>query len=71
VCSDLGDARPGGLQKVFDPVLADLGNLMVRSRSLIVVDWAANREIHAVIRRQAVGLAEVHGASLVGGAGGS
>ena len=58
ICRDYGDASPGGLQKVLDPTLDELDDLLIRSRSLIVVDWAANREIHAVIRRCEVGLGE-------------
>ncbi|UCD74782.1 MAG: hypothetical protein JSV91_13460 [Phycisphaerales bacterium] len=58
VCCDYGDAAPGGLHKVLEPAQNQLEDLLVRSRSLIVVDWAANREIHAVIRRCAVGLTE-------------
>lgn len=63
ICCDLGDARPGGLHKVFDPVIDDLEQLLVRSRSLIVVDWAASREIHRVIRQHALQLAEVPAAA--------
>jgi hypothetical protein len=49
-CADLGDARHGGLQKPFDGVLEDLDGLLRKTRSLIVIDWKYNREIHAVIR---------------------
>ncbi|MEE9129643.1 MAG: hypothetical protein V3T84_06455 [Phycisphaerales bacterium] len=56
LCRDLGDAPAGGLHKVFDPIVSELEDLLRRSRSLIVVDWAANREIHGVIRKYAVGL---------------
>lgn len=55
-CRDLGDATPGALHRIFDPVLEELDALLIRSRSLIVVDWAANREIHAVIRQCSMGL---------------
>ncbi len=51
---DLGDAPPGGLHKVFDQALADLDALLLRTRSLIVIDWRFNREVHAVIRNFAV-----------------
>lgn len=61
ICHDLGDASPSGLHTVFDPLVEDLEALLVRSRSLIVVDWAANREIHSVIRRHFVGLAGIQG----------
>lgn len=49
-CTDLGDARHGGLHKPFDATLDDLDALLRRTRSLIVIDWKYNREIHAVIR---------------------
>lgn len=47
---DYGDAPPGALHRVFDRITADLDKLLLRSRSLIVIDWRYNREIHAVIR---------------------
>ncbi|NQT81748.1 hypothetical protein HQ563_01905 [bacterium] len=49
-CQDYGDAQPGGIHKVFDRLMKDLDDLLVRTRSLIVIDWRFNREIHAVIR---------------------
>ncbi|MCC6661562.1 MAG: hypothetical protein IT437_11830 [Phycisphaerales bacterium] len=48
--ADLGDARHGGLHIVYDGVRADLERLLIRTRSLIVIDWRFNREIHAVVR---------------------
>lgn len=51
ICRDFGDAPRGGLHKVFDPALAHLEKLLVRTRSLIVIDWRFNREIHAVLRQ--------------------
>lgn len=54
--SGYGDASPGGLHKMFDRARADLDALLVRTRSLIVIDWHYNREIHAVIRGFATGL---------------
>jgi hypothetical protein len=48
--SDLGDARHGGLHAVYDGVREDLERLLIRTRSLIVIDWRFNREIHAVVR---------------------
>ena len=56
LCRDLGDATAGGLHKVFDPIVSELEDLLLRSRSLIVVDWAAHREIHGVIRTVSAGL---------------
>lgn len=50
-CRDFGDAPRGGLHKIFDPILNTLDTLLVRTRSLIVIDWRFNREIHAVLRR--------------------
>jgi hypothetical protein len=56
-CADLGDAPAGGLHRVFDRAVADLEDLIVRTRSLIVIDWRSNREIHSVIRGCRTGLA--------------
>jgi hypothetical protein len=56
ICRDLGDAPAGGMHKVFDPALEDLQRLLLRARSLIVVDWTANREMHGVIRKFAAGV---------------
>ena len=55
-CRDFGDAPPGGIHQVFDRAQSDLDSLLLRSRSLIVIDWRFNREIHAVIRRHLVGV---------------
>ncbi|OAM90488.1 hypothetical protein OH491_02030 [Termitidicoccus mucosus] len=52
-CKDFGDASPFNLEKIFDPPLLELDNLLIRSRSLIVTDWTANREVSRVIRRLA------------------
>lgn len=49
-CKDFGDAPPLALENVFDQPLADLEKLLIRSRSLIVIDWNANREVHSAIR---------------------
>ncbi len=49
-CKDFGDAPPLALEGVFDQPLEDLEKLLVRSRSLIVIDWNANREVHSAIR---------------------
>ena len=57
-CADYGDAPSGGIHKVFDRLAADLSSLLLRTRSLIVIDWRANREIHSVIRNYLTGLAE-------------
>jgi len=49
-CRDLGDAPTGGLHKAFDKALGDVEGLLTRTRSLVVIDWRFNREIHAVLR---------------------
>jgi hypothetical protein len=56
-CRDYGDAPPGALHRVFDRAVADLDRLLLRTRSLIVIDWRYNREIHSVIRGYVTGLA--------------
>jgi len=53
VCRDYGDALPGGLHKVFDRSIADLSDLVLRSRSLIVADWHLNLEINSIISEYA------------------
>lgn len=50
VCRDVGDTKGLSPHVVFDETLAGLGDLLVRTRSLIVVDWRHNREVHAVLR---------------------
>lgn len=56
ICRDLGDARRGGLGAIYDPVLEQIRLLLVRTRSLIVIDWKYNREISGVIRKYLAGL---------------
>jgi hypothetical protein len=60
-CTDLGDARPGGVHLVLDRAVADFDRLLRKSRSLIVIDWSYNREIHAVIRQYQTGVAGTAG----------
>jgi hypothetical protein len=50
-CKDYGDAQRGGLHKVFERTIADLDNLILRTRNLIVTDRQSNQEISAVIQR--------------------
>ncbi len=50
VCKDFGDVPSLALETVFNRPLEELEKLLVRSRSLIVIDWNFNREIHAAIR---------------------
>lgn len=49
-CKDYGDAPSLALETVFNQPLEDLEKLLVRSRSLIVIDWNANREVHSAIQ---------------------
>lgn len=56
ICRDYGDARPGGLGAIYDPVMEQIRLLLVRTRSLIVIDWKYNREISGVIRKYLAGL---------------
>ena len=56
LAKDLGDAPPGGIHKVFDAAIEAIDDLVRRTRSLIVIDWRFNREVHAVVRRHLVGL---------------
>ncbi len=48
-CRDFGDAPPLALDEVFTTPLAELDDLVLRSRSLIVSDSQSNREIRTVI----------------------
>ena len=57
-CRDFGDAPAGGMHRVFDQVADELDALLVQTRSLIVIDWSFNREIHAVVRQHMVGMLE-------------
>ena len=49
-CKDYGDAPALALEAVFNKPLEEFEQLLVRSRSLIVIDWHANREVHSAIR---------------------
>jgi len=53
---DYGDAPMGGLHKVFDGAIEQLRDLVLRTRSLIVIDWRFNREVHGVVRQHLIGL---------------
>lgn len=50
-CRDLGDAPPSGVHQVFDRALDEVQSLVVRSRSILMVDWTYNREVRGVIDR--------------------
>jgi hypothetical protein len=47
---DYGDAPALALESAFAGPIQEFENLVVRSRSLVVIDWNANREVHAAIR---------------------
>jgi len=49
-CKDYGDAPALALEVIFNKPLEELEQLLIRSRSLIVIDWSANREVHSAIR---------------------
>jgi hypothetical protein len=55
-CADYGDAPSGAPHRVFDRAAGDLDRLLLRTRSLIVIDWRYNREIHSVIRGYKTGV---------------
>jgi hypothetical protein len=50
LCKDFGDAPPLALENVFNRPIEDLQKLLIRSRSLVFIDWHANREVHSAIR---------------------
>jgi len=56
ICRDWGDVNPLAKHLVFEATIKELETLLLRTRSLIMIDWRFNREIHAVIRSQTVGL---------------
>jgi hypothetical protein len=56
-CRDYGDAPSEAPQRVFHRLASDLAHLLVRTRSLIVIDWRYNREVHAVLRKYLTGVA--------------
>jgi len=49
VCNGFGNLRPGRLERVYEPTQESLAILLGECRSLMFVDWRANREIHAAI----------------------
>lgn len=56
-CRDYGDAPSEAPHRVFHRLASDLAHLLVRTRSLIVIDWRYNREVHGVIRKYLTGVA--------------
>ncbi len=59
ICRDLGDAPESSPHMVFHSTMEDIERLLVRTRSLVVIDWGHNREVNSVIR----GYLLKHGAS--------
>jgi len=55
ICRDFGDAPSLALETVLNQAVEDLEKLIVRSRSLLVIDWQQNREIQSVIEKQRAG----------------
>ena len=55
-CRAYGIMPPAGMAGALDPVVDVLSRLLIQTRSLIVIDWQVNREVHAVIRRFQLGL---------------
>jgi hypothetical protein len=50
ICRDFGDVPALALETVFNQPLDAFERLLVRSRSLIVIDWSLNREVHTAIK---------------------
>jgi len=65
-CKNFGDAPAEAPQVVFDRALEDIDMLLLRTRSLIVIDWRYNREIHSVIRRSLTGMGSGPSGGLAG-----
>jgi hypothetical protein len=51
VCRDFGDVPSLALETVFNRPLEQWEKLLIRSRSLIVIDWSFNREIHEALEK--------------------
>jgi hypothetical protein len=49
-CRDNADFPPGNLAAVFDRPIERLESLLVRTRSLLLVDWNFNREINQIVQ---------------------
>jgi hypothetical protein len=56
LCRTYGTMPAAAMANVFDPVVAKLDRLLIQTRSLIVIDWQVNREVHSVIRRFQMGM---------------
>ncbi len=55
-CRTYGTIPSAAMANVFEPVAEKLDRLLIQTRSLIVIDWQVNREVHAVIRRFQLGM---------------
>lgn len=53
-CRDYGDAPSLALENAFQEPLGAWDKILVRSRSLLLIDWQANREIRGVIDRHRI-----------------
>ncbi len=51
LCEDYGDAPLNGLHLIYDPIVADLDRLLVRARSLMLIDWNFNRDVTWAIQK--------------------
>jgi len=51
ISRDFGDVPALALETVFDRPIGEVGKLLVRSRSLIMVDWTYNREVSDIIQQ--------------------
>ncbi len=51
IAQDYGDAPASSPESVFLPIERDLELLLERARSLMLVDWAFNREVSGLVRR--------------------
>jgi hypothetical protein len=50
-CRDFGDAPPYKIDAIFDPVVAAVEAIALRSQSLLLCDWPTNREVAHVIQK--------------------
>ena len=50
-CRDYGDASPLAIERIYDEPLAALETISRKSRSMLLGDWKADREIAALLQR--------------------